>query len=186
MTIPAIDVARRWLATVCAVVSFVAAPALGESSERDVLGLDAFSGYACFQDEERVHGVTAGVDFGYVLSPFWVARGGYALSDHRGDERAFRVHRFGAGVRYQLDVFEYVPWLEVEPAVFLSSGDGGPDEFEVGGSIALGFDWLLDPVWRLGLGARMDQMFGHDVFPALMVVAVRLGRRWELGDPFAP
>lgn len=152
----------------------------------DQLRVDGELGYACFHGDRRHHGVEAGAELAWVFDPFWALRGGYTFGQHLGKGENFRVHRIGAGVRYQLDVFEYVPWIEVSGGLFVTTGTGGPAALDgaVGGG--LGFDWLMNEAWSLGVATRYDRLFGEPLFPAYLTVGLRVGYRWEPGDPFAP
>lgn len=168
----------------CLALGF-AAPA--RALDEPVLRLDAEVGYAGYADERRYHGMFAAADAGFAFNDFWGLRAGYGFGLHRGKSRAFETHQLGAGLRYQFDVFHYVPWLDLSPTVYLVSGEGGPGAgTHFGVAAGLGFDRLLDPRWSIGAGARYHQLFGQERFPAYLTVVVRLGHRWTFGDPFAP
>lgn len=155
--------------------------------DEPVLCLDAELGYGGYADERRYHGMFAGLESAFALSDFWGLRAGYGFAVHRGKGKAFETQLIGLGVRYQLDIFHYVPWIDLSPTAYVVSGDGGPGSgghFGIGAG--LGFDRLLDPRWSLGVGARYHMLFGQSRFPAYLTVAVRLGYRWTFGDPFAP
>jgi hypothetical protein len=152
------------------------------------LNLDLETGWARFlDDEDRVHhGIFGGLDAAYVFAPFWAVRGGYTYADHHAKGENFQVHQISAGARYRLDVFEYVPWIEISPAVFFSSGGSGPSAFDAGVEAGLGIDWLLGETWSVGMAARYFRLFGEEQFPAYLLAGLRIGYRWTIGDPFAP
>ncbi len=162
-----------------------AADALAIDSE---VGIALEAGYARFLDDaDRVHhGIAGGLEGTYVFAPFWAVRGGYSYADHHAKGENFQIHQISAGARYRLDVFEYVPWLEISPAVFFSSGGSGPSAVDAGVEAGLGIDWLLGATWSVGMGARYFRLFGEEKFPAYLLAGLRLGYRWTLGDPFAP
>jgi hypothetical protein len=154
------------------------APAFAASE----LGANLEAGYAVFNEDHRHHGVFTGLDLSWAFAPFWALRGGYTFGDHGG----FRVHQISAGMRYRLDVFEYVPWIELSPAIFLSTGESAPTEFDAGVSAGLGIDWLLSQNWSIGAAAHYVRLFDDPRFPAYITAGARLGFRWEPGNPFAP
>lgn len=160
-----------------------ASPALALDEPKLHLALDG--GYACFADTQRHHGIGGAAELGYAFDGFWVVRAGYGLGQHVSKGDAFFVHQLNLGVRYQLDVFEYVPWIELSPGVYLADGDGGP---AAGGGVraGLGFDWLIDPSWSLGFNTHLHQLAMEGRFPAYFTAGARLGYRWSFGDPFAP
>lgn len=170
------------LAFTCLPASSAAAP-LAEPVWR----LDAELGYAGYAAQRRYHGMFAGAETAFAFSDFWALRAGYGFGLHRGKGDAFEVHQASLGVRYQLDVFEYVPWVDLSPGFYAFSGDGGVEHSPLFGFAAgLGFDRLLDPAWSLGFAARYHQLVGEDRFPAYLTLSIRLGRRWVFGDSFAP
>lgn len=168
-------------------VALATFPAAALALDEPEFRLDAEVGYACFAEDRRYHGGLAGLDAGYAFTDFWVLRGGYALGEHRSKGAAFRVHQASVGVRYQLDVFEYVPWLSLSPTAYYVTGDDvAPQGFSGGVQAGLGFDWLMSESWALGFAARYHRLFGNDRFPAYLTLGARLGYRWVLGDPFQP
>lgn len=141
------------------------------------------TGYACFADDRRFHGLFGGLEAMYAFNGFWALRGGVAHGEHRSKGEAFGVTQATFGARYQLDVFTYVPWIDVSAASYVA---GGTDSRDLSGGVAVGFgfDYLLDPTWSLGFAGRYHQVFGNERFPAYVTLGARLGYRWTLGDPF--
>lgn len=97
----------------------------------------------------------------------------------------FQVHQLSLGGRYQLDVFAYVPWIEVSPTLTFTEGEGAPTN-RWGFAVGAGADRLLDEHWSVGVGGHLHALFGDAEFPPYMTVTIRFGYRWTLGDPFAP
>lgn len=178
---------RTALALVCALVSSLLAPAPAAALDEPVWRLDAELGYAGYANERRYHGMFAGLETAWAFTDFWALRGGYGYSLHRSKGDTFDVHQASLGIRYQLDVFEYVPWVDLSPGFYAFVGDGGVEASPLFGfSAGLGFDRLLDPAWSLGFAARYHQLVGEDRFPAYLTLSIRLGRRFVFGDAFAP
>jgi len=161
----------------------LASPVVAGPIDDPSLRVEVDTGYACFADERRFHGLYAGLESAYVLDGFWGLRGGLAHGAHRSKGEAFDVTQTSLGVRYQLDVFTYVPWLDVSGVAFAVDGDDAP-ELAGGLAFGFGFDYLLDSHWSLGFVGRYHQVFGLERFPAYVTLGARLGYRWNLGDPF--
>lgn len=176
----------RPMRTALLVAAALLAPAVAAAFDDPQLRLDADLGYACYADEERIHGAYWGLDVGYAFDSAWVLHGGYQWGEHRIRDASFRAHQLGLGVRYQLDVFEYVPFIDLMPVVFFTDGEGGPAGFAAGAALGLGFDYLIDDTWSIGFGARYYQLAGESRFPAYLTAGLRVGYRWTLGDPLAP
>ena len=160
-------------------------PGSANAVDDPMIRADVDAGYACFGEDRRFHGVYGGVEGAFLFDGFWALRGGYAFAEHRSKGVAFRVHQASLGVRYQLDVFEYVPWLDVSGVAF---GSAGTDDPGLGAGVAFGFgfDRLLNENWSLGFAGRYHQVFGYSAFPAYLTLGARLGYRWVIGDPLAP
>lgn len=154
--------------------------------EDDQLRLDGGLGWSCWSDGDRSHGVYMNADGAWIFDPFWALRVGVDVAEHRSTD-SIRLYDLAVGVRYQLDVFEYVPWVDVSPGAYFASGEDAPAAFAAGMGAAFGIDRLIDRDWLVGAQVRFHQLFGvNDRFPAWMNVGLRVGYRWTLGDPFAP
>jgi hypothetical protein len=163
----------------------LALPATAWCSEDPWLRLELGAAYAVYNDtQDRHHGLATAVDLAFAPDGFWIVRGGYQLGDHRTKGDVFQVHQLSLGVRYQLDVFAYVPWIEVSPTLSLGSGEGGPAG--AGFAVGVGADRLLDERWSVGVGGHLHSIFGGAPFPSYTTVGLRVGYRWAWGDPFAP
>ncbi|MCA9537548.1 MAG: hypothetical protein KC620_01595 [Myxococcales bacterium] len=174
----------RWLLALGLLLGF-AAPRLARATDDPVLRIDGEAGYACYGEDRRYHGMFASAEAAYAWNTLFAVRGGYGLGVHRSKGDAFEIHQVSAGLRYQLDVFTYVPWVDLSPAVYFRSGEGGPADDVTGGvAVGLGFDYLFDPAWSLGFAAHYHQMLGADRFPAYLTLGLRLGHRFVIGDPF--
>lgn len=144
-------------------------------------------GYDCYADVRRYHGIGGALDLHYVLGPTWAVMTRYGYGIHQIRDASFHVQQLGLGARYQLDVFEYVPWLELAPGAYLSGGEGGPHaDFSGGLRAGLGFDRLLDEHVGLSLGAHYHRLLGETRFPAYLEVHVGIAFRWGLGDTLGP
>ncbi|MFN3196997.1 MAG: hypothetical protein ACE366_01095 [Bradymonadia bacterium] len=157
------------------------------AQEDGSLRLDGELGYACISDQEnnRIDGGYGAADFAYTPNAMWSFRAGYALARHDSANRAFTAYQPSVGVRYLLDVFTYVPWIEVSPTYFLTEGDAPYSGLSV--AVGVGVDWLQSPETTIGVAVRAHALMeGEGEFPGYITIGVRLGRRWTLGDPFAP
>jgi hypothetical protein len=145
------------------------------------------AGYNCYADDRRYHGLGGALDLQYAFGPTWAVISRYGFGAHHIREAAFRLQQLTVGGRFQLDVFEYVPWLELAPGAYLSGGEGGPkDDFSGGVRAGLGFDRLLNERAAITFGAHYHQLFGESRFPAYLEVHLGFDFRWSLGDPLAP
>ena len=144
-------------------------------------------GYTCYADSRRYHGLGGALRADYAFGPTWALGVRYGLGAHDIRGADFMVHQVGLGTRFQLDVFEYVPWLELAPGVYVATGEGGPREDTSGGVRAgLGFDRLLDERVDLNFGVHYHRLFGESRFPAYLEIHLGVGFRCGLGDPLAP
>lgn len=152
------------------------------------LQVNATGGYAFAATDggPRRHGGFGGAEVAWVPGEFFALRGGYQAADHRGRGAPLLLHQISLGARYQLDVFEYVPWLEASPLlVNQRPGDAEP-AWAAGLAVGLGFDRLLDAHWSVGAAIHLHTYMDEERFPAWLGVGLRLGYRFALGDPFAP
>lgn len=156
-----------------------------------LIRVDSELGYAGYAEDaegktRRVHGAGAGLDVSWGFNDFLAVRGGYRLGAHRG-RGAFDTHALSIGGRYLLDVFEYVPWIDVSYGLYFSEGDGGFALGQTTGVITgFGVDRLLDPDWSVGAVVRYHRVLNEERYPAYLSVSLRLGYRWTFGDPLAP
>lgn len=147
---------------------------------------DGEAGYACLSEEDgaRIHGGYLGTEISYVPGPFIELRGGYALARHDSKGRAFTTHMPSVGARYLLDVFTYVPWFEVSPTYIYSQEVEGYTGVSI--AMGVGVDWLMSPETTAGVSLKAHTLLDDGRFPGYLTIGLRLGRRWVLGDPFAP
>lgn len=143
--------------------------------------------YVCYADSRRYHGAAVGVDAIYAFNDYLAIRGRYAHGEHRG-KAAFRVDRFAVAGRLQLDVAHLVPWLEIAGTGYIRSGEIGPTDGLLGFAAGVGFDWLLDGGFSVGLGVHRHALAGGDGddAPSYTDIGMRFGYRIVFGDPFAP
>ncbi len=143
-------------------------------------------GYACFAEAQRHHGAFGGASVNWTFSDVFGILGHYNLSEHRSKGDSQGVHRVAFGAIANLDVFEYIPWASLSAATLFARGDHFESATNLGFGFGLGVDRLLDPNWSVGFTSQFDQLFGQERFPAYMLLGLRVGYRWRLGDPFAP
>ncbi len=136
------------------------------------------AGYSGHAEEGRNHGFYSELGLGHPLNDFWVLQTQQRFAAH-GIDSPLSIHQSSLGLRYHLDVFEYIPWLSLAP-IFLWT----PAELEGWGlDVALGLDWMLTPECSLGILSRYQSLFAEEAFPALLMLGTQLSYRWTL-DPF--
>ena len=168
------------------ITALLLGPLSAQAFDDPSLRLDADLGYACFADDRRFHGIHAGADAAWMWSDAFGLRAGYSLGEIQSKDHHFRIQQVQLGLRYQLDVFHYVPWIDVAPTLHVTSGDPRAPEAGVGLSFGVGFDYLVDDHWSVGFSSHMAQLGGSDRFPSYLHAGARLGYRWSLVDPFEP
>ena len=191
-----------------ALSSLCASPSL--SSGDDTLQLKAESGYACVIEDstkastleaERLHGGYALIEMSYAFTNSWVLHMGYQgqwYSEGR------RLHRPLLGLRYQLDIFEYIPWIGIQAGYDLGrtgweipvdaqeeemDADDKPalidplgDELRWG--LELGLDRRLDERHVIGGSLRWTHISGLSDAPGGLTFGIFWAYRWQFIDPF--
>ncbi len=111
----------------------------------------------------------------YDLTEYWAAfadiGGSYHFEKVESEELTLPaqiVSHVSAGVRYNLDVFTYVPWASLALAGYLDTPttSEGSTNVNAGLKVGLGVDWRLDRFWSVGLYADIHALLTNlDVFP---------------------
>ena len=173
-------------------VVHLSCPPAGRAFEDETRFRASFGGgYACYHDARRYHGLSGSGRFDWLADPWWVLGVRAGIAQHSGKGRNFQVVPVGIAARLQLDVSEYVPYVELSPTVYFASGQGGPESSSSLGSglgmrTGFGFDRLLDEFWSLGLAVDYHNLFPQDVYPGELELGLTLGYRFAVGDPWAP
>jgi hypothetical protein len=154
--------------------------------DEDALRLELSAGWACWGDTRRYHGVGSALHVAWQFSPFWHVGGRAAVGRHVSKGEAFSVTQVAPVLRLQLDVVEFVPWLEVAPGLYLLHGEHVESGARGGLATGFGLEMLLNPSWSLGFSAHLHQISDEDRYPAWMEVGATLGWRTVLGNPLAP
>jgi hypothetical protein len=139
------------------------------------------AGYNCFADDRRYHGLGGALGLQYAFGPTFALISRYGFGAHHIRDASFRVQQLGVGGRFQLDVFEYVPWLEATRHLVPEWRRSA-------------HRWRL-LVWPSGLrlrpaahpelrpwasrSAHYHQIIGESRYPAYLDVGVRVGYRWS-------
>jgi hypothetical protein len=148
---------------------------------------------AAFEREWRVGlggGLAAVDEVG--LGPALDVHGAYGLSDlfdvnlellgsrHRADGST-DVLSAAAGMSYKIDVFQWIPYVEVAGGLYYYGGDGGPNGekgVEPGASAALGLDYLVSRSFSLGLQVRQHASFSDGLSLPYLTSTLRAAYRW--------
>lgn len=173
---------RSSLALLAVTLGVTPQPALALDPFIDV---GATTEYVCFADERRYHGVAIGVDALYAFNDYLAVRARYAHGEHRG-KAVLRVDRLALAGRLQLDIAHLVPWLEFAATGYVTSGELGPADGLVGVAAGVGFDWLLDGGFSVGVGAHRHALASGEDGASYTNIGLRFGYRIVFGDPFAP
>ncbi len=152
----------------------------------DALRLELSAGWACWGDTRRYHGIGSALHAAWQFSPFWQVGGRAAHGRHISKGETFSVTQLAPVVRLQLDVVEFVPWLELAPGVYLLDGEHVKTGTRGGVATGFGLEMLLNPTWSLGFSAHLHQVSEEDRYPAWTEVGATLGWRTVLGNPLAP
>ena len=154
--------------------------------DEDALRLELSAGWACWGDTRRYHGIGSALHGAWQFSPFWQVGGRAAYGRHVSKGEAFSVTQLAPVVRLQLDVVEFVPWLELAPGLYLLHGEHLESETRTGLATGFGLEMLLNPSWSLGFSAHLHQVSDENRYPAWTEVGATLGWRTVLGNPLAP
>lgn len=147
---------------------------------------DTAMGYSCAADQKRYHGGYFEVGSNLSLGSALQLRAKYGLAEFRSKGEAFTTHVAGLGAVFDLDVFHYVPWAGITANRYFGDGPVSGADNNLGVSLELGFDRLLDRHWAIGFASQFHQVFSKERFPAYMLLGVRIIYRHTFGDPFAP
>ena len=114
---------------------------------QEELLLSLGTGYA--YDESFGHGPYLETSSGLWLGHTLILLGQYRLETKFSD---FDVQNsFDLALRYPLDVFRFIPWLEAAPVLTLG------DSIDYGGRVGLGLDWLISRNWHLGFSVHYQK-----------------------------
>jgi len=124
------------------------------------------------------------------ISDFWgIEIGGgtaYHFSAKPSDDQLspLDVQHIFAGFRYNIDVFQYVPYLQLAGAAYLPGPPAAPDappRSTVGAILTVGVDWRFDRHWSFGALADLHAVslnFGG--FPNYTTVGLNVGYHFRL------
>jgi hypothetical protein len=124
------------------------------------------------------------------LSDFWGLTFGAETGFHPpaspGDDEldALVVQDVFAGFRYNLDVFVYVPYIELSAVAYPLAPKLSDDRFQranVGGKLTVGIDWRFDRNWSLGGLVEMHAVgFDMGEFPSYSAIGFNIGYHFRL------
>jgi hypothetical protein len=163
MTIPSIEkrLLHRLLPGLVCFLMVLSAPAAASASDGYAQfwgGLNLANANAASDGAQWGPGAQVGARFG--ISDFWSIIGGVGGSYHLETEDAPASEVLGlfGGFRYNLDVFQYIPYvgLSVENFIFAppdepdAEGQTGETRSMVGGKFSVGMDWRYSRNWSVG------------------------------------
>ena len=158
--------------------------ATANAGELGDLHFDADVGYTCYAKNYRYHGLATGVGLAVDATEIFSLRGHYLLNRYSSKSSGFETHEFGVGVVGKLDIFEYVPWIEIGPTVRRSPEEAPPTPDGTSFAVGFGVDRMLTRSWSAGVSTYLHQMMGEDRVPAVMTLGLRVAYAWKLSDPF--
>lgn len=148
-------------AATCVFVSAVSAPAAADDGR---LWLELDGANLNTVGEGGIWGPGLQLGGQWNATDFWAVYADLGTSYHFGDEElGFRddlVTAVSVGVRYNLDVFTYVPFVGLGVAGYLDTPlvDDGPANTNLGGKIVVGVDWRFDRSWSAGFKAELHAL----------------------------
>lgn len=93
------------------------------------------------------------------------------------------VSVLSAGLRYNLDIFAYVPYIGLGATAYLDAPlvDGESAQANAGAKFLLGVDWRYDRFWSLGFAAEIHALLTDlDRYPVYSQVGAYLGYHFRL------
>lgn len=130
-------------------------------------------------------GLQVGAQLG--LTEFWAVFADLGSSYHFEDTEAELpddlVTQLSAGIRYNLDVFTYVPYAGFGVTGYLDTPivDDGPANTNLGAKFVLGVDWRWDRYWSLGFKAALHALATDlDRYPVYSTVGANISWHFRL------
>jgi len=124
------------------------------------------------------------------ISEFWGLEMGGGTVHHPsarpGDRRlpSMTLNHFYSGFRYNIDVFQYIPYAQVSGVAHLPGpppSPGEPSRARVGFMLSVGVDWRFDRSWSVGVAADLHSVsFQFGNFPNYTALGLQLGYHFRL------
>lgn len=114
---------------------------------------------------EGLWGLGAQVGFEWAFSDFWAVvvdgTGSYHFADDEREIPAQLVSSAALGLRYNIDIFTYVPWVSVSGVGYLNSPmlEDSTQDVAVGARIGFGVDYRIDRDMAVGVFADIHAPF---------------------------
>jgi hypothetical protein len=86
-----------------------------------------------------------------------------------------------AGISYKIDVFQWIPYVQLAGGLYYYGGDGGPNGesgLEPGASVGLGLDYLFSRSFSLGVLLREHASFSDGLSFPYLSGNLRAAYRW--------
>ncbi len=165
-------------------VLLCAVPAGAQASALGTLHLDWDNAYSCLKGEGRHHGFASGPAFAVDLGETIGIRGRYLRTWYSSAGPDFVVDQLGGGLVVRLDVFKYIPWMELGYAYRMADAATPVQPLTGGISVGFGVDALHSRSWSYGAFTYLQKLTNEIALPAVMTLGVRVGYRFSFGDPF--
>jgi len=127
--------------------------------------------------------VGGSVGLGEFFSVTFDATASHHFANRRNEIPADRVLAASLGVRYNFDVFKYVPYAGLAAAAYLDAprvADAGVNA-NAGGKLFLGVDWRFHRKWSFGVDAELHTLLTDlSRFPVYTIVGVNIAYHFRL------
>lgn len=154
----------------------LAAPARAEQGEHALALTPRYAVEVPSDGTSDLHGVGLGVGWEWGIDDFWGLVADASWSHHFGDFADLDVALALAGIRYNIDAFQWVPHVDLlVGGALLAPGGGAPAEGDFAIAAALGLDWRPSRAWAIGVEGRYHAFVTRlDTIPAYVTAAARV------------
>jgi hypothetical protein len=114
---------------------------------------------------EGLWGLGAQIGFEWAFSDYWAAivdgTGSYHFADDEREISAQLVSSTALGLRYNIDIFTYVPWVSVSGVTYLNSPllENSTNQVAAGARLGFGVDYRIDRNLAVGVFADIHAPF---------------------------
>lgn len=121
------------------------------------------------------------------FSDFWALTGDYTLTYHFGDDSqeipSDLVNAVGIGLRYNLDVFTYVPYIGLSAMGYLDAPQVADASLEAnaGGKFVVGVDYRYSRSWSIGFSGEIHALLSDlSRYPVFTLMTVHIGYNFRM------
>lgn len=114
---------------------------------------------------EGLWGIGAQAGFEFAFSDYWAGvvdiTGSYHFEDSDREIPAQLVSAAALGLRYNIDIFTYVPWMSVSAVSYLNAPliEGETSSVAAGARLAFGVDYRINRAFSVGAFAEIHAPF---------------------------